>query len=431
MRLAALTSQCIVRATQTPLFNAPAARALAEEALALAQQIGDKAAQAKVLWGMLLVEVTGEGDAQKGLDYGLRSLKLARELGLKEQIGFTNQDLAYVYRNLNRLADAQKSTQEALTIWQALGNIPMLVDAYNSQQFHHFLMGDLAASQALGEEALRLSRSIDHAWSQAVSLGFLIQTVIEIGDPGRAAAMIVDRERLTAAVGSGFHTTYKFLIFQHWLALALSLGVWDREAAMAAVIYENRHALIPIFLNYIMAFVIQFKVAQGDLDLAQQIWDELSPDWHLDRSDPSIAEALSIAKLYLLLAQGDLDTALAYAQIVAEHFRRIGSVAYLPEVLWLQGRAEIRLDRWTQADNTLTEALAISQRNGERRLRWRILSSLAEGAEQQGRQQAADSYRKMGQDVIGTIAGHTADEGVRALFLSTAAVQKLFAAANT
>ena len=38
--------------------------------------------------------------------------------------------------------------------------------------------------------------------------------------------MIVERERLTAAVGSGFHATYKYLIYQHWLALAVSLGVW-------------------------------------------------------------------------------------------------------------------------------------------------------------------------------------------------------------
>ena len=186
MRLAALTSQCIVRATQTPLFDALEARTLAEKALALAQQLGDKATQSKVLWGMLLVEVTSEGDPQKGLEYGLRSLELAREMGLKEQLGFTNQDLGYVYRSLNRLADAQKAHQAALTIWQALGNIPMLVDAYNQQQANHFLMGELATSLALGEEALRLSRSIDHAWSQAVSLGFLIQTVIEIGDPGRA-----------------------------------------------------------------------------------------------------------------------------------------------------------------------------------------------------------------------------------------------------
>lgn len=428
MRLAALTSQCIVRATQTPLFNASKARTLAEEALALAQQLGDQATEAKVLWGMLLVEITSDGDLQKGLEYGLRSLELARQMGLNEQMGFTNQDLANAYQGLNRLADANRTYQAAVTIWQALGNIPMLIDAYNQQQSNLFFMGELAASLALGEEAVRLSRSIDHAWSQVVSLGFLIQTVIEIGDPGRAAEMIHERERITAAVGAGFHTSYKYLICQHRLSLALSLGVWNHETQLAAEIYANRHELIPIFLHYLMAFIIQFEVARGNLDLAQQIWAEISPDWHLDKSAPYVAGPLSATALYLLLAQKNLQPALEYAQNVAERFRRIGCLAYLPEVLWLQGRAELGLKQWTQAHETLTEALNISQRNGECRLRWRILSSLAEVAEAQRQPGAADRYKKMGQEVVTTIAGRIDNEELRSAFLATTAVQQLFPA---
>lgn len=428
MRLAALASQCIVRATQTPLFNASKARTLAEEALALAQQLGDKAAQAKVLWGMLLVEVTSEGDVKKGLVYGLRSLELAREMGLNEQMGFTYHDLGNAYRELNRLADAQSSYQAAVTIWQALGNIPMLVDTYNQQQYNHFLMGELAASLALGEEALRLSRSIEHAWSQVVSLGFLIQTVIEIGDPGRAAGMIHERERITTAVGAGFHITFKYLIYQHWLSLALSLGIWDHEAQFAAEIYTDRHDLVPIFLHYLMAYVIQFEVARGNLELALKIWAEITPDGHPDTSAPYVAGPLGTAELYLLLAQKNLQPALEYAQNVAEQYRRIGCLAYLPEVLWLQGRAEMGQKRWAQAHETLTEALNISQHNGERRLRWRILSSLAEVAGAQGQQSAADHYKEMGQTVITTIANHIDNEELRTAFLATTGVQQLFPA---
>ena len=108
MRLAALTSLCIIRATQTPLFNLAEAKILAAEALALAQQLGDQATEAKVLWGMLLIEVSGEGDLQKGLEYGLRSLELARESDLKEQMGFTNHDLANVYRSSESAGGCQK-----------------------------------------------------------------------------------------------------------------------------------------------------------------------------------------------------------------------------------------------------------------------------------------------------------------------------------
>ena len=302
----------------------------------------------------------------------------------------------------------------------------MQVDAYNQQMFNYFLVGELAASLAVGEKALQLSQSLDHAWSQVVSLGFLITTLIEIGEPDRAAEMIEERERLTAAVGSGFHPTYKYLIYQHHLSLALSLGVWNHEAQMAAEIYENRHDLIPIFFHYIVAVVIQFKISQGHLEQAQQIWDEISQDKNLDQSNIYVAGPLSAAELYLLLAQNKFQPALEHAQDVAARIRQIGCRGYLPEILWLQGKAEIGLKRWNQAHETLTEALNISQINEEYRLRWRILSDLAEIAGAQGKQSAADRYKKMGQEVITTIANHIHDEELRTAFLTTTAVQQLF-----
>jgi hypothetical protein len=88
------------------------------------------------------------------------------------------------------------------------------------------------------------------------------------------------------------------------------------------------------------------------------------------------------------------------------------------------------LQRWAQADQTLTEALNISQRNGECRLRWRILSSLVEIAEVQGEHSAADRYQALGQEVIRTIAGHIESEELRASFLATTAVQQLFSINN-
>lgn len=430
MRLATLTSQCIVRATQTPLYDMAKARTLADEALALARQLGDKAAEAKVLWGLLLVETWGEGDNEKALAYGLRSLELAHEMGLIEQMGFTNQDLAHAYRNLNRLEDAQRTNQAALEIWQELGNLPLLVDAHNQQQTNHFLMGELAASLASGEEALYLSQSIGHAWSRTVSLGFLIVTIIELGDPGRAIEMIEERERLTAAVGTGFHTTYKYLVYQHYLSLALSLGVWNHETQLAAEVCENRHELIPVFFLYIMAAVIQFEVVQGNLEQAQQLWNEVSPDWHPDKLAPHVAGPLRAAELSLLLAQNNLQLTLERAQNAEELFRQIGCLVYLPEVLWLQGRAEMGLKQWTQAKETLTEALKISQHNGERRLRWRILSDLAKIAAAQGKQNEAVRYRKMGQDVISYIVDHIVNEELRTSFLATTAVQQLYSASR-
>ncbi len=116
------------------------------------------------------------------------------------------------------------------------------------------------------------------------------------------------------------------------------------------------------------------RLLEGNLEQAQQIWDEISPT-AIDIS-LSCSGATEAAELYLLLAQKNFQLTLERAQDIVERCRQIGYRGYLPEVLWLQGRAWIGLKQWEQAHETLTEALNISQHNGERRLRWRILSSL-------------------------------------------------------
>ena len=420
LKLASLAAQCIVRVTQTPLHDMAKARILGEEALDLAQRLEDKATEAKVLWGLLLVEVWDEGDNPKGLAYGLRSLELARDLDLKEQMGFTYQDMAWGYRNLHQLADAKRVNQEALEIWQELGNLPMLVDANTMQHYNHFLAGELEISLAFAEEALRLSRSIDHAWGQVVSLGFSISALTEIGDPGRTTEMLRERERITKAVGSGFHKTYTYLIHAGQLYLALSLGEWGHPAAhVAEELYKNRHDFIPIFMPYMMAGVIQLKVIEGNLEQAQQIWKEISPD---------TAGPMTSAEFYILLAQNNLQLAVERAQEIVEQLRQTGFRVFLPEVLWLQGRALIRLKQWGKAQETLNEALEISQENGERRLRWRILASLAKITQEEGDQSEAARYRKMGQEIVTYIADHIDDAGLRARFLEGTAVRQLFPA---
>ena len=70
MKQAALSAQCIIHATSTPLFNPVQAREMGQAALALAQTLNDQAAKAKALWCLMLVEFYGGGDTQKVLAYG-------------------------------------------------------------------------------------------------------------------------------------------------------------------------------------------------------------------------------------------------------------------------------------------------------------------------------------------------------------------------
>jgi hypothetical protein len=59
---------------------------LSEQALTLARELGDQAAEAKILWNLMLVHRYSDDDPHQVVTYGEKSLVIARELNLPEQI---------------------------------------------------------------------------------------------------------------------------------------------------------------------------------------------------------------------------------------------------------------------------------------------------------------------------------------------------------
>jgi hypothetical protein len=69
------------------VFNPLKSKELAQAALVLSRELGDKAAEAGALWGLMVAELYSAGDSQQVVVYGEQALALARQLGLKELMG--------------------------------------------------------------------------------------------------------------------------------------------------------------------------------------------------------------------------------------------------------------------------------------------------------------------------------------------------------
>ena len=83
LELAALVLVAQTRTTPNPFFDADQGAALSEQALQLARALGDRRAEAKILWNLVnLCAFTGR--MAEGIQYGEQALRLARELGLRE-----------------------------------------------------------------------------------------------------------------------------------------------------------------------------------------------------------------------------------------------------------------------------------------------------------------------------------------------------------
>src|SRR5574341_137546 len=203
LELTGLSERAKIRATPTPFHNLAEGKTLAEQALALARELGDRRAECKVLWILMLVNYF-TSRPREAMTFGEQSLTIARELGEggREQLAFTLNDIARPYAALGQMERAFEVLAEARTLWQALGNLPMLADSLGSAADNRYLAGNYDLAIKFSEEALVVSRSIDNLWGQAYSQWIRAYAHWEHGEPDKIIEIF--EEMIQYGEGIGF-----------------------------------------------------------------------------------------------------------------------------------------------------------------------------------------------------------------------------------
>ena len=191
-----------IRATPTPVFDGTKGRELAERTIALARELGDRSAESKALWNLMILNVFGGGDADEAVEAGERSLEIARELNAREQIAFTLNDLWRPYASIGNVAAARASLEEARPIWKEIGNLPMLCENLIGTGALLALSGEPEEALSLYDEAYGISGEIGNPWGQAHSLFNAYLVDVEQGNVGRAMARM--RECIERSEEAGF-----------------------------------------------------------------------------------------------------------------------------------------------------------------------------------------------------------------------------------
>ena len=125
LEMAALVPMITIHSTLSGRPDTAVARTLSERSLVLAQQLGDHSSEAKNLWNSLLIEILAGDDYYKALEFGERSLVIARQHDLKEQIAFTLQDTARAHVAVEQFAEAKLALEDARAYWHSIGNQTM------------------------------------------------------------------------------------------------------------------------------------------------------------------------------------------------------------------------------------------------------------------------------------------------------------------
>jgi tetratricopeptide (TPR) repeat protein len=413
LRLRALVLQGQLRSTTNPLFDLAEGERLADQGLALARTLGDKAAEAKIHWNRLNLQ-RFSGDNVSARASGEASLQLARELELAEQIALTLNDLIHVYGALHAWPEQAAAAGEASRRWRALGNLPMLADSLSTGAMYIALSGQLDVAERWAAEAYEISRRINNSWGQAYSLSQLSQ-------------LAWFRAEYEIAIRQGEECPRQADVAGYIVALALNrtelaqmfadLGQWQRAEAEARQALDWAREHIPVFTLMVKAVLAQILVDSGRPEAASALLDTVVPQdvppmfW--------ISEPIQRARTRLALARHE-PGALELARSHLAALRSGGLRLLVPQALAEVAHAHQQVGDLEAASAAYVEALGAAEAIGLRRLTWRIQQSLADVEIQRDNPAEAARHGAAAAALVHEIAAALPTESLRQSFLAHA-----------
>ncbi len=426
MVLPALIEQARLHVTPNMMRNQDMGRSVALEALALAQQLADPPAEARIYW-ILAISYGYSGDFDESFRYGELCIDLAKTHNLREQMAYILHDSHRAFRNNNQLDEAQRRLDKAMDLWRELGNLPMLADGLNSSADLRHSMGDNETSLQLATEAYQLSQSIGNAWNEGFACGIIGEIYL---DRGQLSAAL---EWLHRSVGLIRRSGPVILTLRAWLDIILAyLALGDLPNAHAAL--ESAQELTDLvdgffrdgFVRALQAFRVNLAVRDGEIAAAEQLIAELGLAPAPDRIF-AIRIIVLMAEAMIARSQAAWARMEAKAAVALEAADASTYTLHLVAILQIYGEALLRQGLLEHAEEQLQRAMTLSQQLQAQDYSWRIAWLLTQIAEQAGDSAAASRWRDEALAGLRFVLDHITSPEQRTLFLATPAVEAVVA----
>ncbi|HLO28792.1 MAG TPA: hypothetical protein VK249_06640, partial [Anaerolineales bacterium] len=415
MELDAQVAASTLYSTPTAVMNAEKGQALSEETLKLAQELGDQSIECRVLWNLLLANLHGS-KTDKAIDYGERSLSLARSLNLREQIPYTLTDLGRAYSSSCQFEEGQARLIEAAGLWRELGNMTMLNDNLNALLLSLVYCGKYEKALEIAKESLEVSHTTKNMWAQCWPHHMQGQIWFEYGEIDKALDELDTSVRVAVEANAPIHIKWysanlcwayiQIGAVQKGMDLYRATRVPNQELPMPA-------AWTPTAVAYALC-----EIATGELDLAASTLDAR-------RLSNGITDyVLKLAQCRLALARKDHAQAMAIIDPVVKDSQQFKVGQYLPEALFLKGKAHLMNGEGDLAKGAFEQARLAAEAIGSRRLLWQILAALA-GVESDPEKSAA--LKAQARETIQFIADHIHEDAMRSQFLQSESVSAIIA----
>lgn len=417
MKLAALMAQATLRSILSQSFNPVQGEVLAQQALTLARELGNQAAEAKILWNLMNL-YHHLSKLPQAIASGEQALALAHDFNLREQRAFILNDLARYYWFNGRLDRAKESLREASALWRELNNLPMLADSLAGSSDFAIWAGEYDLALTFSEEGFQISQAIANLWGQSYSKNAVGYAYWDRGQPDRAIAVMTESIRLSELAN---YLTPQALTRADLAAVYGSLGAIEQglETVHLALAVAETH--MQFARPYVLTILAQLHLQQGHLSEAEATIDRGKKGFNQEGT-PIFFQLLFLAEAELALKQGGYEHALAALGDLTANLNQFGMRAYIPEALYLRGQTLMAMGQTEAARETLLQAQAEAEAIGSRRMLWQILFALSQLETDPAE---AKEWRHQAQEIVAYIAGNVSDSDLRTSFLGLPQVQEV------
>jgi class 3 adenylate cyclase/tetratricopeptide (TPR) repeat protein len=421
MELAANTAISLLFATATPKFDPERGRRMSEENVVMARRLGDRRAEGRALWNIVVANVYGGGDSERAVEAGEASLAIARELGDREQLAFTLNDVCRAYMAVGDFATAADRLREARELWEQLENRPMLGDNLATGSSMLAMNGEYGAALDEARRADAVSESVGSAWGRSVATFTVYRVELATGELGAA----VDSMRRCREFGEQGGFAFAEVGTRSDLAMLL---VSIDQAARGLELAEEalsiaRERMGPAASAAQVARAEAF-LALGNPSDSRKALDQVDPQMFPEPERTILLASSSMARSRLALADGDPEGAAEIARTLLRDLEGIGVQHPVTAAHVTLATALIASGRSDPAEEELDLAIERAERLGERTVLWQALALAAGLRARRGAHAEAEDLRRRSLAIVDAIAAGL-DDDLRSSFLARADVVAL------
>jgi predicted ATPase/class 3 adenylate cyclase/DNA-binding CsgD family transcriptional regulator len=265
-------AKALIAAADLALFQGEQQRGekLAEEALALCKQVGDRMGTAFSLY-LLGSFVSNRYEYARARSLLEQSVALFRELGHKERLGWSLYALGWLDYAQGAYEKARVLFEESLACYRAAGNRDGMAGMlYWLAQIHFYAQGDADTARALSEQGRALLKDLDNRWAMAYALNLSGRIALFQGDSAVARSLAQESLALFRDLGikGGIAAAHALMaqIEAHQGNYPAARSLYEESLALARETDDTRD--IASYLEE-MAEVV---AAQGEGIWAARLW---------------------------------------------------------------------------------------------------------------------------------------------------------------